>query len=96
MKFIQPTPEAIERYRDALQKLHSEEQDETRSQALSEDQKDDVIPNGTERRIGQKQDEGDFDIAKLADVPLPSSKYFVLKDDLLDIASLPLLRYRLR
>lgn len=89
MKLIQPTPEAIQRYRDALDKLR-EDEEETRSQALSEDQEDGAALDEQDATNEKEQEKWQFDAAKLADVPLPSSKYYVLKDHLLDIARLSL------
>ena len=89
MKLIQPTPDAIQRYRDALDKLR-EDEEETQSQALSDDQEDGGAAAQQDGTIEKGQEKWQFDVTKLADVPLPSSKYYVLKDHLLDIASLPL------
>ncbi|KAI5454149.1 hypothetical protein NCC49_004215 [Naganishia albida] len=82
MKLIQPSPEAIQRYRDALDKLQADERErgETDSQALSEDEQDDISPHTLGETTANNQSRGQFDIAKLADVPLPSSKYFVLTE----------------
>jgi hypothetical protein len=89
MKLIQPEPEAIQRYRDALDKLQADEREreETDSQDLSEDE-DGVPPIKQVETAAHDQDKWQFDVAKLADVPLPSSKYFVSKHHLLDVASL--------
>lgn len=90
MKLIQPSPEAIQRYRDALDKLQADERErgETDSQSLSDDEQDDISPHTLGETTANNQSRGQFDIAKLADVPLPSSKYFVLTEHLSDIASL--------
>lgn len=89
MKLIQPTPNAIQRYRDALDKLRQDEE-ETQSQALSEDQENGGAAAQQNGTIEKAQEKWHFDVTKLANVPLPLSRYYVLKDHLLDIASLHL------
>lgn len=86
MKLIQPTTEAVERYRKALEEV---------SKAAEEEQGEGSQVGSEDGQSGGKADleEWEIDVEKLADLPLPSSKFWLLRKDLTDIVR-HLLSYR--
>lgn len=87
MKLIQPTPEAIERYRAAVAETRKATVDERKLQGPgSQDVSDDEDSRDQGRDKGAEDpEEWEIDVSKLADLPLPSSKFFLLRHDLVDI-----------
>jgi hypothetical protein len=82
MKLIQPTPDAVERYRKAVGEMRRAAEEERREGEGSRVGSDGgSVGGGAE----EEMEEWELNVSKLADLPLPSSKFFSLRKNLTDV-----------
>lgn len=90
MKLIQPTADAIERYRAAVAEIRiATEAERKRARLDSQDFSDDAENGEAKTNTEAAQEEWKVDASKLADLPLPSSKFFLFNKDFIDIVRSP-------
>ena len=90
MKLIQPSADAIERYRAAVAEIRiATEAERTLAKLVSRDFSDDAENGDAKTNTEAAQEEWEVNASKLADLPLPSSKFFLFKKDFVDIVGAP-------